>query len=140
MSNTPKQHHTTHQLESERLNRHQWISVAAYYKAEARGFKPGKALDDWLEAENEYIDQQIASFSLCCQEDGGYTIVSLQALARSIGIDKANRIHNEIELVRQIQQAAQHRPCFRPGNQSPCEDTKCQWRTECRKLIAVWKR
>lgn len=140
MSNSPEQQRATYQSEPDKSSRHHWISVAAYYKAEARGFKPGKALDDWLEAENEYIDQQIASFSLRCQEDGGYTIASLQALARSIGIDNANSIHDEIELVHLIQQAAQHRPCFRPGNQSPCEDVECQWRAECRKLIAVWKR
>ena len=27
---------------------HQWISVAAYYKAQDRGFVPGLELDDWL--------------------------------------------------------------------------------------------
>ena len=30
---------------------HQSIAVAAYYLAEARGFKPGSELDDWLTAE-----------------------------------------------------------------------------------------
>lgn len=29
------------------------IATAAYYKAEARGFMPGRELDDWLEAEAE---------------------------------------------------------------------------------------
>ena len=29
------------------------IATAAYYKAEARGFKPGKEVHDWLEAEAE---------------------------------------------------------------------------------------
>lgn len=32
------------------------IAVAAYYKAEARGFMPGQEMDDWLEAEAE-IDE-----------------------------------------------------------------------------------
>ena len=32
------------------------IATAAYYKAEARGFQPGRELDDWLEAEAE-LDQ-----------------------------------------------------------------------------------
>jgi len=35
-------------------NRTQWIAATAYFKAEARGFAPGRALDDWLEAEKEY--------------------------------------------------------------------------------------
>lgn len=29
------------------------IAVAAYYRAEARGFAPGEAMDDWLTAEAE---------------------------------------------------------------------------------------
>jgi hypothetical protein len=30
---------------------HRMISEAAYFLAEDRGFEPGRALDDWLEAE-----------------------------------------------------------------------------------------
>jgi Protein of unknown function (DUF2934) len=30
------------------------IARAAYFKAEARGFAPGRELEDWLEAEKEY--------------------------------------------------------------------------------------
>ncbi len=37
--------------ETGRLDR---IAVAAYYKAEARGFAPGGEVDDWLDAETEY--------------------------------------------------------------------------------------
>ncbi len=31
------------------------ISKIAYCKAENRGFEPGHELDDWLEAEQEYL-------------------------------------------------------------------------------------
>lgn len=31
-----------------------WIADAAYYKYVNRGFRPGFALTDWLEAEREY--------------------------------------------------------------------------------------
>lgn len=31
--------------------KHRWIAEAAYYRAEQRGFSPGRELDDWLEAE-----------------------------------------------------------------------------------------
>ncbi|OAI10105.1 hypothetical protein A1359_02110 [Methylomonas lenta] len=31
------------------------ISRLAYFKAEKRGFVPGYELDDWLQAEQEYI-------------------------------------------------------------------------------------
>lgn len=33
------------------------IAVAAYYKAQARGFTPGGELDDWLQAESEFGHQ-----------------------------------------------------------------------------------
>jgi len=29
------------------------IAVSAYYKAQARGFEPGRELEDWLAAEKE---------------------------------------------------------------------------------------
>lgn len=41
-------------------DRHTWISVCAYYKAEKRGFKPGHELDDWLEAEREILRKEAA--------------------------------------------------------------------------------
>ena len=33
------------------------IATAAYYKAEARQFEPGRDLDDWLEAEEDFKDK-----------------------------------------------------------------------------------
>lgn len=33
------------------------ISVAAYFRAEQRGFAPGDELDDWFRAEAEYLYQ-----------------------------------------------------------------------------------
>ncbi|MCB1774249.1 MAG: DUF2934 domain-containing protein [Gammaproteobacteria bacterium] len=36
--------------------RRQMIAESAYFKAEQRGFAPGRALDDWLQAERE-IDE-----------------------------------------------------------------------------------
>jgi hypothetical protein len=34
--------------------RHELVAVAAYYRAERRGFAPGSELDDWLAAEAEF--------------------------------------------------------------------------------------
>jgi len=31
------------------------IAELAYYKAESRGFEPGHELEDWFEAEQEYL-------------------------------------------------------------------------------------
>ena len=39
-------------------DRRQMIAEADYFKAEKRGFVPGRALDDWLEAERE-IDEAL---------------------------------------------------------------------------------
>lgn len=40
----------TRESEGERIER---IAMAAYYRAEARGFVPGHELDDWIAAESE---------------------------------------------------------------------------------------
>ena len=32
------------------------IAETAYYKAESRGFAPGHEMEDWLEAENDIMD------------------------------------------------------------------------------------
>jgi len=34
----------------------QAISLAAYYRAEARGFEPGHEVEDWVEAERQVAD------------------------------------------------------------------------------------
>lgn len=40
--------------------RYERISIAAYYRAQARGFAPGQAMDDWLVAEAE-VDRALAA-------------------------------------------------------------------------------
>lgn len=42
---------------SDNEERHRKIAIAAYYRAERRGFEPGGQFDDWLAAEAE-IEQQ----------------------------------------------------------------------------------
>jgi len=39
-------------------DRQNQIATAAYYSAEARGFAPGQALDDWLDAEAEFDQRE----------------------------------------------------------------------------------
>jgi len=138
----PKSEDTSCQINPDDSTRHQWISVAAYFKAEARGFEPGKNLEDWLEAEIEYIEFQIQGFLLCAQEDGEMSFVSLQKLAQSIGVANAGNFSTELELIREIQKATHHRPCFRSLYQQPCEEpeSECPWRAECQKIRAVWHR
>lgn len=37
------------------INTKNKIAEAAYYKAESRGFEPGREMQDWLEAESELM-------------------------------------------------------------------------------------
>jgi hypothetical protein len=39
-------------------DRYEAIARAAYYRAEQRGFAPGFALDDWLDAEREWLEKE----------------------------------------------------------------------------------
>lgn len=120
------------------LNRHHWISEAAYYKALARKLEPGKELTDWLEAERDYYNMLIALYLSILEEDGPMTILSLQQLATFIGIKHPENMRSEIELVHAIQNAIGHSPCFRSEINMACEEMECKWRTECRKLISAW--
>lgn len=44
----------------DRAGREARVAVAAFYLAEARGFEPGRELDDWLMAERQ-IDEDLAA-------------------------------------------------------------------------------
>lgn len=123
----------------ENVTRHHWISVAAYYKAQARYFISGKELDDWLAAENDYMKTQISCYLAMAKENGGITTSGLQQLAKSVGVENADSINLKIELIQSIQNATDHNPCFRSGRVCPEKDG-CQWRAECKKLIAEWLR
>lgn len=122
------------------INRQQWIAEAAYYKAEARSFKPGRALNDWLEAEIDYLEMLIAAYVAMLQEDGPMTMLGLQQLAALIGIERLDDLISEVELVRAIQRATKHRPCFRSDVNRVCEEIGCKWRAECLTLISAWYR
>lgn len=120
------------------VTRHQWISVAAYYKAETRNFAPGKELDDWLAAENDYMKMQIAHFLAVAEEDDAMTVSGLQQLAKSVGVENPEKLSLKIELIQSIQNAVHDRPCFRANPVIVCEEEGCQWKGECKKMIAEW--
>lgn len=120
------------------INRHQWIAEAAYFIAETRNLEPGKELDDWLEAEISCSEMLISTYVAMLAEDGPITIVGLKQLATLIGIENTDSLNTEIELVKAIQNASGHRPCFRTEDISLCDGTECQWKSECQRLISVW--
>ncbi len=120
------------------INRHLWISEAAYFKALARGFQPGKALNDWLAAEMDYFEMVVALYLSFLAEDGPMNIASLKELADFIGIKNPQAIVSEVGLVRAIQEATGHASCFRFESRALCGEMDCKWRAECQKLISVW--
>lgn len=123
------------------INRHQWISEAAYFLAEARSFVPGKELDDWLEAEIVYSEMLITVYIAMLEEDrAAITISGLKQLASLIGIENTDAYVSDVKLIQAIQNATKHRPCFRSKADKLCEEMECQWKKECQKLIAVWYR
>jgi hypothetical protein len=127
--------------QTDNIARQAWISEAAYHKAERRGFTLGHAVSDWLEAEQEYTETLVNLFLSTCKEDGEITITGLRHLAKEIGVAKPERIDSKLKLIRLIQLASHHRPCFRTKYGELCKDQEdCQWRAECQKLVAEWYR
>ncbi|SJM96157.1 DUF2934 domain-containing protein [Crenothrix polyspora] len=121
--------------------RQQWIAEAAYYKAEARGFKLGYETVDWLAAEQDYIAMLIESFLAVSKDEGEMSIAGLRQLAKAVGVSEPENIFSETELICLIQTASQKRPCFRTQIGGVCQDkTSCHWSIECQKLIAEWCR
>jgi hypothetical protein len=121
--------------------RQQWIAAAAYYQSAARGFSPGYEQTDWLAAEQEYIEMLVEKFLVDSREDGSMTIIGLRQLAKAIGIAKLGKIDSKLELIRLIQAASKHPPCFRAKPGEFCDHQEgCQWKTECQKLVAEWWR
>jgi Protein of unknown function (DUF2934) len=129
----------SHQIDS--IFRQQWISDAAYFKAEARGFNPDYIITDWLEAEHDYVEMLVDLYLSVFREDDSMPITGLRQLAKAIGVYKPECIVSEPELIRLIQAANHHRPCFRTKPGELCKDqVGCQWETECQKLVAEWRR
>lgn len=123
------------------INRHQWISEAAYFNAESRGFESGKELDDWLTAEIAYSEMLITAYIAILEEDHAViTIAGLKQLASFIGIEDTDAYISEIMLIRAIQNAIKHRPCFLYEPNRLCEEMQCKWRKECQKLVSAWYR
>lgn len=61
--------------------RREMISVAAYYRAERRGFAPGEAERDWFEAVSE-IDRLLAAMARQGISRADYEVVGLRHALR----------------------------------------------------------
>lgn len=121
-------------------HRHQWIAEAAYFKAEARGFEAGYELDDWIAAEQDYLTMLVNLQLNVLEEDGTITTIGLRQIAESLGIVHPESLRSELELIRAIQDATHHRPCFQSEQSSNCDENDCHWKPKCKRLIAIWHR
>lgn len=43
-------------------------------------------------------------------------------------------------MIRRLQEEQGEEPCFRTERRLLCGQTNCRWRSECRRLVAAWKR
>jgi len=121
--------------------RHQWISRAAYYKAESRHFEPGKEIDDWIFAEKEFVKMLITRYQVIMLEDDGITVKGLQRLAKSLGIRNAEKNSETAELIKAIQRATDSPTCFSFEAEFHCAQPKhCPWESQCQnnKMIPRW--
>jgi hypothetical protein len=118
--------------------RQHWISEAAYYKALARGFEPDHELDDWLAAEQDYFSMLIDLQLNILEEDGTISTMGLRQIAESLGVENSQLLCTEFDLIRTIQDASHHKPCFRSEESPNCQDHSCHWKIKCRKIIAIW--
>lgn len=124
---------------SDKEFRQQWISVSAYFLAEKRQFAPGKALDDWLLAEQAFLAMLINRYLMQAYEDGALSVKGLQRLATSVGVEHAESMTQIVDLIRAIQSMCHHEPCFNfdPGHHCTVIQS-CLWQSECKQLVAKW--
>ncbi len=47
---------------------------------------------------------------------------------------------SRVGMVRSLQLQRGDEPCFMTDKRLLCKDNGCEWRRECRRLVAVWKR
>lgn len=126
-------------IQEQSVNRHQWVSVAAYFLAEAKNFNASSTLDNWLEAEIAYSEMLITAYLAALEEDNEpITTFSLQQLAASIGISHVDKLNSKTKLIQAIQNTLRHRPCFHDEDRNLCHELECQWKSECLRLTAVW--
>jgi len=119
--------------------RQQWISEAAYYKAKNRNFEPGFEVDDWHIAEQDFMQTMIARYLNVCSEDGGITLIGLQRLAKSLGLENADTIIHKDDLIHEIQIITNNDACFDNYLYKNCNRSDpCLWRAECKKLTAQY--
>lgn len=64
----------------------------------------------------------------------------IKARGRALGLNGFLLEGSGTALIHAIQRAEGHSACFRGERRLTCDETGCEWRRECQKLIAAWRR
>lgn len=65
---------------------------------------------------------------------------ALAARARRAGVPGAGLTGSQVALVHALQTARGEETCFRTEKRWSCTEPDCEWRRECRRLMAEWMR
>ena len=65
---------------------------------------------------------------------------NLAETAMACGVPRAALMGSEVALVRAVQTAQGVDACFRSEKRLTCRELNCEWRGECCRLVAVWRR
>lgn len=65
---------------------------------------------------------------------------NLAEIARTEHVPMSAVMGSDVGLVRAIQTTRGDDPCFMTEKRLLCKVEACEWRKDCRRLMAVWKR
>lgn len=64
----------------------------------------------------------------------------IRARAHTLGLNEYMMHAPKKILIQAIQQAEGHAPCFLDDDRFACAEGDCEWRRDCLKLTAAWRR
>lgn len=97
--------------------------------------------NDWGRLEKQTIHGRIQDFfSKFDDDEEEITISAWVGLAKTVGVYKPENLGHKVALVRAIQIAADHQPCYRTEQRTTCKNDGCIWQKDCKKLLAEWCR
>lgn len=65
---------------------------------------------------------------------------NLAELALSENVSTTTVMGSEVALVHAVQSARGEEPCYLTEKRLLCSFNRCEWRSDCCRLIAAWKR
>lgn len=65
---------------------------------------------------------------------------TIKTRGRSLGLNEFILQSSSRTLIQAIQQAEGRKACFRGEDRFRCQNFDCEWRGDCQKLTAAWRR